>query len=52
MRQSLIISEGSLMIFFERVYAGPIMVTAIILLFLPLFKKIYDRIRKQKPAAE
>ena len=40
MRQSLIISEGSLMIFFERTYAGPIMVAAIILLFLPLFKKI------------
>jgi putative tricarboxylic transport membrane protein len=52
LRQSLIISEGSFMIFFERVYAGPIMVAAIILLFLPLFKKIYDRMRKPQPQAE
>jgi len=52
MRQSLIISEGSFMIFFERVYAGPIMVAALLLLFLPLFKKVYDRIRKPAPQAE
>jgi putative tricarboxylic transport membrane protein len=52
MRQSLIISEGSFMIFFERAYAGPIMVAALILLFLPLFKKVYDRIRKPAPQAE
>ncbi len=52
LRQSLIISEGSFMIFFERVYAGPIMVAALILLFLPLFKKVYDRIRKLQPQAE
>jgi hypothetical protein len=40
------------MIFFERAYAGPIMVAALILLFLPLFKKVYDRIRKPAPQAE
>ncbi len=47
MRQSLIISDGSFMIFFERTYAGPIMITALLLLFLPLFKIGYDRIRKK-----
>ncbi len=52
MRQSLIISEGSLMIFFNRAYAGPIMIAAILLLFLPLFKMVYDRIRAPKAAAE
>lgn len=52
LRQSLIISEGSFMIFFERLYAGPIMVTALILLFLPVFKRVYDRIRKPRAPAE
>lgn len=52
LRQSLIISEGSFMIFFERLYAGPIMVTALILLLLPLFKRVYDRIRKPRAPAE
>jgi putative tricarboxylic transport membrane protein len=52
LRQSLIISDGSFMIFFERPYAGPIMVVALILLFLPLFKLIYNRIRKPKTAVE
>jgi putative tricarboxylic transport membrane protein len=48
MRQSLIISDGEFSIFFTRTYAGPIMVTAILLLFLPVFKIIYDRLRKPK----
>ena len=48
MRQSLIISDGEFSIFFTRTYAGPIMVTAILLLFLPIFKIIYDRLRKPK----
>jgi putative tricarboxylic transport membrane protein len=46
LRQSLIISNGEFSIFFTRTYAGPIMVIALILLFLPLFKKIWDRMRK------
>jgi putative tricarboxylic transport membrane protein len=46
MRQSLIISDGSFAIFFNRTYAGPIMVVAILLLFLPLMKMGYDRLRK------
>jgi putative tricarboxylic transport membrane protein len=52
MRQSLIISEGSFMIFFNRAYAGPITVAALLLLFLPLFKKVYQRMRAAKSAAE
>ena len=51
LRQSLIISEGSFSIFFTRAYAGPIMVVALILLFLPLLKKIWDRLRKPPAAA-
>ena len=46
LRQSLIISNGEFSIFFTRTYAGPIMVVALILLFLPLIKKIWDRMRK------
>jgi putative tricarboxylic transport membrane protein len=48
LRQSLIISDGEFSIFFTRTYAGPIMVVAILLLFLPLLKIIYDRLRKPK----
>ena len=47
LRQSLLISDGSFSIFFTRVYAGPIMVTAVILLLLPLFKMAYDRVRNR-----
>ncbi len=49
LRQSLLISDGEFSIFFTRTYAGPIMVTAIILLFLPLLKIGYDKIR-HRPA--
>jgi putative tricarboxylic transport membrane protein len=48
LRQSLIISDGEFSIFFTRTYAGPIMIIAILLLFLPLLKIIYDRLRKPK----
>jgi len=47
LRQSLLISSGSFSIFFNRPYAGPIMVTAIILLLLPALKPIMRRIRKK-----
>ena len=43
MRQSLLLNNGSPMIFFERPIAGPIMVTAIILFLLPLLKLIRRR---------
>jgi putative tricarboxylic transport membrane protein len=50
LRQSLIISDGSFAIFFNRTYAGPISVVAILLLFLPVFKMIYVKLRNQKAA--
>jgi putative tricarboxylic transport membrane protein len=43
LRQSLIISDGSFSIFFNRAYAGPIMVMALVLLFLPLLKMAYNK---------
>jgi putative tricarboxylic transport membrane protein len=52
MRQSLIISDGEFSIFFTRTYAGPIMVAAIILLFLPLFKILFDKLRKSRAAEQ
>ena len=45
LRQSLLISSGSFSIFFNRPYAGPIMVAAIILLLLPAVKPVLRRIR-------
>jgi putative tricarboxylic transport membrane protein len=48
LRQSLIISDGSFAIFFNRTYAGPIMIAALLFLFLPLFKMGYDRIRNKQ----
>ena len=47
MRQSLIISHGSFSIFFERPIAGPIMVVAILLIFLPHFR-IITRLRGRR----
>jgi len=41
LRQSLLISNGELSIFFTRPYSGPIMVAALVLLFLPLLKPMY-----------
>jgi len=52
LRQSLIISDGEFSIFFTRTYAGPIMIAALILLFLPLLKIIYVRLRKPKAVSE
>ncbi len=52
LRQSLLIGDGSFAIFFNRIYSGPIMVAALILLFLPLFKVIYDRMKRKTPEAQ
>ena len=49
LRQSLLLSDGDISIFFTRPIAGPITVIAIILILLPLFKVIRDKI-KGKPA--
>jgi putative tricarboxylic transport membrane protein len=45
MRQSLLISQGSPMVFFERPIAGVIMVIAIMLFVLPLIKLVKNRLR-------
>jgi putative tricarboxylic transport membrane protein len=50
MRQSLLMSQGDFGIFFERPVAGPIMVIAILLFLLPVFKAIKDRLRKPASA--
>jgi putative tricarboxylic transport membrane protein len=46
LRQSLLFSDGDFMIFLNRPIAGPITVIAIILIFLPLFKLIRDKMRQ------
>lgn len=50
LRQSLIISDGSFDIFFNRTYAAPISIVAILFLLLPLFKMGYGRLRRAKVA--
>lgn len=45
LRQSLIISDGDFMIFVNRPIAGPITVIALVLMFLPVFKMVYERVR-------
>jgi putative tricarboxylic transport membrane protein len=49
LRQSLLISGGSFSIFFTRPFAAVIIVIAILLILLPVFKILYDRLKK--PAA-
>ena len=44
-RQSLIGSHGDITIFFQRPISGTIMVVAIILLVMPLYKIIRDRMK-------
>jgi putative tricarboxylic transport membrane protein len=46
LRQSLLFSDGDFMIFFNRPIAGPITVIAIVLILLPLFKLIRDKMRQ------
>ena len=50
LRQSLLISGGDFSIFFTRTYSGPIMISAIILLLLPLFGPIMRRLRGGRAA--
>lgn len=53
LRQSLIISNGSIMILFERPISGPIMLIALVLLTLPFYKIIKNILRartNEKPA--
>lgn len=51
LRQSLLLSSGDPSIFFTRPIAGPITVIAIILILLPLFKFIFEKVRGNKAVA-
>jgi putative tricarboxylic transport membrane protein len=51
LRQSLLISNGEFSIFFTRTYSGPIMIAALVLLFLPLLKPVFNLFKKQKAKA-
>ncbi len=48
LRQSLLLSSGDFSIFFTRPIAGPITIIAIILILLPLFKVIKDKLSGPK----
>ncbi|MCP5081191.1 MAG: tripartite tricarboxylate transporter permease [Alphaproteobacteria bacterium] len=52
LRQSLLIGDGSFNIFFSRPYSASIMTAALVLMFLPVFKLIYDKMKKKPQAAE
>jgi putative tricarboxylic transport membrane protein len=51
LRQSLIMSDGSMGIFFERSLATPIMIVAIILFLVPVFQMIWRRARGGQQSA-
>ncbi|MGH1484148.1 MAG: tripartite tricarboxylate transporter permease [Geminicoccales bacterium] len=51
LRQSLLLSSGDMSIFVTRPIAGPITVIAIILILLPFFKMISDKLRGGKEEA-
>jgi len=51
LRQSLLISNGSFEIFFTRPYSAPIMISALILLVLPLLKSLLVHLRKDRSKA-
>jgi putative tricarboxylic transport membrane protein len=46
LRQSLLISNGSFEIFFTRAYSAPIMISALILLALPLLKPLIGKLKR------
>jgi putative tricarboxylic transport membrane protein len=48
LRQSLLFSDGSFSIFFTRPIAGPITIVALILIFLPVAKFIWDKKRSKQ----
>lgn len=47
LRQSLLLSSGDPMIFLNRPIAGPITVIALILIFLPAIKLVWDRMKQR-----
>ena len=46
LRQSLLISNGDITVFVTRPIAGPITIIALILIFLPLFRLLWTKMRK------
>lgn len=52
LRQSLIMSDGSMMIFLQRPVSGPIAMVAIILFLLPVFQIIRKRMRAKRVEAQ
>ena len=52
MRQSLLISDGSISIFFVRPISGPIMIIALILFLLPLIRRLVKRLRRRGTYAD
>ncbi|NGO55797.1 tripartite tricarboxylate transporter permease [Allomesorhizobium camelthorni] len=51
LRQSLIMSDGSMAIFFQRPLSAPIMVVALLLFMLPLFRMFLRRYRRRQQAS-
>jgi putative tricarboxylic transport membrane protein len=52
MRQSLLMSGGSFAIFFSRPMSGTIMIVALLLIFLPVLKIIWEKIFRRKKSVE
>lgn len=51
LRQSLIMSDGSMLIFFQRPLSAPIMLAALVLFALPFIQLIWRRIKARSAAA-
>ncbi|MFW6077458.1 MAG: tripartite tricarboxylate transporter permease, partial [Hyphomicrobiales bacterium] len=51
LRQSLIMSDGSMLIFFQRPISTPIIIVAILLFMLPVLKIVINRLRARRAAA-
>jgi putative tricarboxylic transport membrane protein len=52
LRQSLIMSDGSMLIFLERPISGPLTLVALLLIMLPLLQLLYRRWRPRPAAGE
>ncbi len=52
LRQSLIMSDGSMLVFFQRPLSAPIIIVALLLFSLPLIQIVWRRMRSRKRDAE
>jgi putative tricarboxylic transport membrane protein len=52
LRQRLIMSDGSMLVFFQRPLSGPIIIVALLLFMLPLIQILWRRLRPRKQDAE